>query len=152
QGSPMKTLALVLPNLQQLTAQQEPKSNLSHTLQRGLTRADGKMTSLELNQAQEQHQQPLTQEVVSSALLNLRWLNSWRKVTMEHHPDQENTFIQTLHYQIPEGVTSRAIRDMLVDMIRPADKRLIVMLLGQLMAEKPFFDADQSVAKYRLQQ
>jgi hypothetical protein len=29
---------------------------------------------------------------------------------------------------------------------------LIVILLGQLMAEKPFFDADQSVAKYRLQQ
>ncbi|MCE6993075.1 hypothetical protein [Dyadobacter sp. CY323] len=151
----MNSFSTALANLQQPTSRPEPQASISHILQRGLTKADGKMTSHELQHAQEVITQPLTPVEASSVLSWLRQLNSSKKVEQEYltdHPDYPNgVWRHRLVYQITAD-QALSYRKLLVQCIRPADKRLITMMLTQLMAEKPFFDADQNQIKYRLQQ
>lgn len=134
----MQSLSTVLSALQPPTQELVQKNAISRTLQRGLTAAGGKMTSVELQSAATPHRQPLTQEVSSSVLSRVHLLNSSTKradILATCTPDQLIVY-----------------RKLLIETIRPADRRLTMILLSQLMAEKPFFDADQSQVKYRLQQ
>ncbi|WP_149242975.1 hypothetical protein [Dyadobacter sp. 32] len=138
----MNNLSTVQSNISNgVTATAQPE-NISRTLQHGLTKAGGRMTTAQMIEASQPREVAITLDRAKSAWLWLWQLKSSRKkVLVSRFIPQGERAIYRSEYSLPEGMTEDAVIKGLTEMVRPCSPTVLKYFVT-LQAFKPFFDAD----------
>jgi len=140
----MNSLSTVLSNISiGVTATVQP-ANISATLQHGLIKAGGKMTTELMIAASQPRETAISLDRAESAMQWLRQLKSSRKFVAKHGWKSDMTGMETTYhssYTLPEGMTRDSVVRGLIELIKPCSTT-VTKYFVTLQAFKPFFEAD----------